>query len=84
MPTTRRRRPITPGFLSAGEELSVWDPYQFADWQSGQNPIPSPIKPLHLVGDYGQLHYRTGLAAPCYCPRATSVEVEREELDSRK
>jgi DMSO reductase family type II enzyme molybdopterin subunit len=55
----------------------AWEPYQFADWQSSQNPLPSPIKPLHLVGDYAQIHYRTGLAAPCYAPRGTSVEVEK-------
>ncbi len=59
----------------------AWEPYQFADWQSGQNPVSSPLKPLHLVGDYGQLHYRTGLAAPCYCPRATAVEVKLADQD---
>ncbi|MFQ5664926.1 MAG: molybdopterin-dependent oxidoreductase [Candidatus Binatia bacterium] len=55
----------------------AWEPYQFADWQSSQNSIPSPLKSLHLVGDYGQLHYRTGLAAPCYCPRGTRVQVTK-------
>jgi anaerobic selenocysteine-containing dehydrogenase len=54
----------------------AWEPYQFADWQSNQNSIPSPLKPLHLAGGYGQLHYRTGLAAPCYSPRGTALEVE--------
>jgi DMSO reductase family type II enzyme molybdopterin subunit len=54
----------------------AWEPFQFASWESSQNVIPSPLKPLHLVGDYAQLHYRTGLATPCYCPRATAVEVD--------
>jgi DMSO reductase family type II enzyme molybdopterin subunit len=64
---------VKPGQVIA---YHAWEPYQFADWQSSQNPILSPLKPLHLVGEYGQLHYRTGLAAPCYCPRGTAVEVE--------
>jgi DMSO reductase family type II enzyme molybdopterin subunit len=55
----------------------AWEPYQFRQWQSSQNAIPSPIKPLHLIGNYGQLHYRTGGAAPGYAPRGTAVEVER-------
>ncbi len=55
----------------------AWEPYQFPAWQSSQNAIPSPIKPLHLIGDYGQLHYRTGGMAPGYAPRGTAVEVER-------
>jgi len=55
----------------------AWEPYQFTGWQSSQNVIPSPFKRLHLVGNYGQLHYRTGLMAPGYAPRGTAVEVER-------
>ncbi|MFI5394818.1 MAG: molybdopterin-dependent oxidoreductase [Candidatus Binatia bacterium] len=55
----------------------AWEPYQFRDWQSSQNTIPSPFKMLHLIGNYGQLHYRTGGNAPGYAPRGTAVEVER-------
>lgn len=55
----------------------AWEPYQFRHWQSSQNVIASPIKPLHLIGNYGQLHYRTGGMAPGYAPRGTAVEVER-------
>jgi DMSO reductase family type II enzyme molybdopterin subunit len=55
----------------------AWEPYQFKGWRSAQDPIASPVKALHLVGDYGQLHYRTGHAAPGYAPRATAVQVER-------
>lgn len=54
----------------------AWEPYQFQEWRSGQEPVLSPIKPLHLVGEYGQLHYRTGGNAPGYCPRGTAVQVE--------
>jgi len=57
----------------------AWEPYQFAGWESGQNLIPLAIKSLHLVGDYGQLHYRTGGAAPGYVPRGTAVDVARAD-----
>ena len=53
----------------------AWEPYQFPNWQSSQEAVPSPFKPLHLIGDYGQLHYRTGGQAPGYSPRGTAVEV---------
>lgn len=55
----------------------AWEPYQFPKWQGNQEVVASPWKPLHLVGDYGQLHYRTFLAQPSHTPRATAVEVER-------
>ena len=70
----KRSPAVQPGQVTV---YHAWEPFQFADWQSSQNPVPSPIKPLHLVGDYAQLHYRTRLAAPCYVPRGTNVEVEK-------
>jgi len=53
----------------------AWEPYQFRSWQSSQNVIPSPIKPLHLVGDYGHLQHRMYYASPNYAPRGAAVEV---------
>lgn len=55
----------------------AWEPYQFRNWQSSQDVIPSPLKPLHLVGNYGHLQYRMYYASPGYAPRGTAVEVER-------
>ena len=55
----------------------AWEPYQFPEWKSSQEPVASPWKPLHLAGDYGQLHYRMFYAAPCHGPRGTAVEVQK-------
>ncbi len=54
----------------------AWEPYQFEGWRGSQEPVASPWKPLHLAGDYGQLHYRMYYAAPSHGPRATAVEVQ--------
>jgi hypothetical protein len=42
-----------------------------------QDAVPSPWKPLHLLGGYGHLRYRVFGAAPNHAPRNTRVEVER-------
>jgi DMSO reductase family type II enzyme molybdopterin subunit len=55
----------------------AWEPYQFEGWRGSQEPVASPWKPLHLVGDYGQLHYRMFYAAPSHTPRATCVEIRK-------
>ncbi len=55
----------------------AWEPYQFERWSGQQAVNPSPWKPLHLVGDYGQLHYRFALAQPSNISRAMTVEVAR-------
>jgi anaerobic selenocysteine-containing dehydrogenase len=57
----------------------AWEPYQFPGWTGQQAVNPSPWKPLHLVGDYGQLHYRFALAQPSHVSRAMTVELERVE-----
>jgi len=54
----------------------AWEPLQFKDWKSMQEPVPSTWKSLHLA-EYGQLHYRFLYAGPHHAPRATAVEVER-------
>jgi DMSO reductase family type II enzyme molybdopterin subunit len=54
----------------------AWEPYQFEGWSGQQAVNPSPWKPLHLVGDYGQLHYRFALAQPSHVSRAMTVALE--------
>ncbi len=54
----------------------AWEPFQFPEWRSPQDPVPSPWKSLHLAS-YGQLHYRFLYAGPHHAPRATAVEVAR-------
>jgi DMSO reductase family type II enzyme molybdopterin subunit len=55
----------------------AWENFQFAGHKGQQEPIPSPWKTLHLVGDYGQLHYRTLYGAPNFGPRGVAVEVRK-------
>ncbi len=55
----------------------AWEPYQFEQWAGQQEVNASPLKPLHLVGDYGQLQYRFALAQPSHISRAMTVELER-------
>jgi nitrate reductase alpha subunit len=57
----------------------AWEPYQFEHWIGQQAVNPSPWKPLHLVGDYGQLHYRFALAQPSHVSRAMTVELTRAD-----
>ncbi len=55
----------------------AWEPLQFAGHRGQQEPVASPWKPHHLLGDYGHLHYRLWYGAPSHTPRGTRVEVER-------
>ncbi len=55
----------------------AWEPYQFDQWSGQQAVNPSPLKPLHLVGDYGQLQYRFALAQPSNISRAMTVELTK-------
>ncbi len=57
----------------------AWEPYQFEQWMCQQAVNPSPLKPLHLVGDYGQLHYRFALAQPSHISRAMTVDLTKAE-----
>jgi len=57
----------------------AWEPYQFADWRSEMTVITAPLKPVHLVGDYGHLKYRVFESGPVHVPRHTPVEIERVE-----
>lgn len=69
---------VAPG-VQPGEVIAyhAWEPYQFRGWRGSQEVVASPIKPLHLVGDYGHLTYRMYYASPGYTPRGTPVEIER-------
>jgi DMSO reductase family type II enzyme molybdopterin subunit len=58
----------------------AWEPYQFERWTGQQAVNPSPWKPLHLVGDYGQLHYRFALAQPSHVSRAMTVELTNADV----
>jgi nitrate reductase alpha subunit len=55
----------------------AWEPYQFRNWQGHQEVVASPLKPLHLVGDYGHLRYRVFASGPVHVPRGVAVEIER-------
>lgn len=55
----------------------AWENFQFKGHRGQQEPIPSPWKSLHLVGDYGQLHYRALYGAPNFGPRGIAVEIEK-------
>ncbi|MCH8901934.1 MAG: hypothetical protein IIC88_06510, partial [Chloroflexi bacterium] len=57
----------------------AWEPYQFEDWIGQQAVNASPLKPLHLVGDYVQLQYRFALAQPSHISRAMTVELEKAD-----
>ncbi|RMD83057.1 MAG: hypothetical protein D6815_07620 [Candidatus Dadabacteria bacterium] len=54
----------------------AWENFQFAGHRGQQEPIAATFKALHLVGDYGQLHYRALYAGPNFGPRGMAVEVE--------
>ena len=64
--------------LPPGEVIlyHAWEPYQFPGWKSEMTLVDSPFKPLHLVGNYGQLRYRVFESGPVHVPRHTPVEIE--------
>jgi nitrate reductase alpha subunit len=68
--------PMRPGQVHI---YHAWEPFQFRGWHGPHEPIASLWKPIHLVGDYGQLHYRMYYAAPG-STRGTTVEVTRINL----
>ncbi|MBI4515226.1 MAG: molybdopterin-dependent oxidoreductase [Deltaproteobacteria bacterium] len=55
----------------------AWENFQFPRHQGQQEPITGSWKSLHLVGDYGQLHYRALYGAPNFGPRGVAVEVQK-------
>jgi nitrate reductase alpha subunit len=67
------------GSVQRGQAIiyHAWEPYQHVDQRGQQEPVVAPWKALHLVGGYGQLHYRANYGAPGHAPRGAAVEVER-------
>ena len=65
------------GAVQPGEIIiyHAWEPYQHRGWKGQQEPVPAPWKPIQLLGDYGQLHYRAIYGAPGHVPRGMAVEV---------
>jgi len=53
----------------------AWEPFQFKDWHNAQVVMPTPLKPLQLVGGYGQFGYRFVDNQPNQVDRDTLVEV---------
>jgi len=77
------RARIAPG-VQPGEAIlyHAWEPYQFKGWRSMMEVIASPLKPTHLVGDYGHLRWRIFQNGPMHAPRGVGVEIERVEEQS--
>ncbi len=71
---------IAPG-VQPGEAIlyHAWEPYQFKGWHSMMEVIASPLKPTHLVGDYGHLRWRVFQNGPLHAPRGIAVEIEKTE-----
>jgi DMSO reductase family type II enzyme molybdopterin subunit len=65
--------------VAPGEAIlyHAWEPFQFPGWRGNMEVVPSPYKPLHLVGDYGHLRYRVFASGPVHVPRGVPVEIER-------
>ncbi len=59
----------------------AWEPFQFHSGKSHQSILPSPIKPTHLVGDYGQIHWGFSYFEPNAVDRDTRVDVSRAETE---
>ena len=55
----------------------AWELYQFKGWKGQAEPIAAAFNPLHLAGDYGQIHYRGIYSGPGHHPRAQRVDFAR-------
>jgi len=68
--------------VAPGEAIlyHAWEPFQFRDWAGNMEVVGAPYKPVHFVGDYGQLRYRVFSSGPVHVPRGVPVEVERIEV----
>lgn len=58
----------------------AWEPSQFDQQVCFNTVIPTPLKPLQLVGNYGQLYYEAPYYQPNGVDRETLVEVEKIEI----
>ncbi|MFP5382946.1 MAG: molybdopterin-dependent oxidoreductase [Gammaproteobacteria bacterium] len=57
----------------------AWQPWQFRNGVSDKTLYGSPIKPLHIAGNYPQLNFRLAGAQPCHSPRDTRIGLRRIE-----
>ncbi len=55
----------------------AWQPWQFRNGVSDKTLYGSPIKPLHMAGNYCQLNYRMAGAQPGHVPRDTRVGLRK-------
>jgi len=55
----------------------AWQPWQFKNGISDKTLYGSPIKPIHMVGNYAQLNYRLAGAQPGHSPRDTKVSIRK-------
>jgi len=55
----------------------AWELYQFKGWKGQAEPLAASFNPLHLAGDYGQIHYRGIYSGPGHHPRAQRVDFAR-------
>src|SRR5690606_21924555 len=55
----------------------AWQPWHFKNGVSDKTLYSSPIKPIHMVGDYAQLNYRLAGAQPGHSPRDTRVSIRK-------
>lgn len=55
----------------------AWQPWHFKNGQSDKVLYGSPIKPLHVLGNYAQLNYRGAGAQPGHSPRDTRVSIRK-------
>jgi DMSO reductase family type II enzyme molybdopterin subunit len=60
----------------------AWESYQFKDGAVQNDVAPSPVKPLNLVGNYGQLHYRMASYTMNHVPKEVAVEIEKVEVSA--
>jgi len=76
----RVRARVAPS-VAPGEAIlyHAWEPLQFKDWRGNMEVIASPLKPVHMVGDYGHLRYRVFASGPMHVPRGVPVEIVRLE-----
>ncbi len=65
--------------VAPGEAIlyHAWEPLQFPGMQGQMEVTPSPLKPVHLVGDYGHLRFRVFASGPEHVPRGVPVQISR-------
>ncbi|MBI5947304.1 MAG: molybdopterin-dependent oxidoreductase [Chloroflexi bacterium] len=55
----------------------AWEGFQFPGWETQNDVAASPLKPIDMVGNYGQLHYRMASYTMNHVPKEAAVEIVR-------